>query len=85
MKRGWWILETTGIEVQDLNDTDREHIGAMINGGYTQGEIVQESDCNDPWEDDSAHPAEDWQQEVRENNTRLGYLEWVEHQKEAGE
>lgn len=29
------------------------------------------------WGDHSRHPHSDWQHEVAENNTRLGYWEWV--------
>jgi|GEM_PF-3251141 hypothetical protein len=35
------------------------------------------------WEDDPEYPAEDWQYEVTLGNTRLGYHDWVEHERDA--
>jgi hypothetical protein len=35
-----------------------------------------------PWSEDPDYPVSDWQFEVRNNDTRLGYREWVEHRKE---
>ena len=35
------------------------------------------------WEDDPEFPAEDWKYEVANGDTRLGYREWVEHQRDA--
>lgn len=29
-----------------------------------------------PWEDDPEYPSSEWRQDVAEDNTRLGYLEW---------
>ncbi len=40
MNRGWWKLTFTGVD--ELTDTDKEHIAKLITEGYTQGEIVQE-------------------------------------------
>jgi hypothetical protein len=34
------------------------------------------------WDVDEAYPVADWQQEVVEDNTRLGYRDWVAHQRE---
>lgn len=34
------------------------------------------------WEDDPDHPVEDWRYEVGNNDTRLGYREWIQHRKE---
>jgi hypothetical protein len=36
-------------------------------------------------EDDSAYPREDWQAEVQNGDTKLGYREWVAHRHEAEE
>jgi FAD/FMN-containing dehydrogenase len=38
-----------------------------------------------PWEDDPDWPVEEWMEDVRGNNTRLGYLDWVAHQRETAE
>jgi hypothetical protein len=35
---------------------------------------------DDPWRIDPGYPLEDWVQEVTNDDTRLGYLEWVAHQ-----
>ena len=35
------------------------------------------------WENHSDHEYEDWVIEVRDNSSRLGYVEWVNHQIEA--
>lgn len=33
-----------------------------------------------PWAEDTTHPVEDWQFEVANDDTRLGYWEWVKAQ-----
>lgn len=38
-----------------------------------------------PWVDDPQYPAADWQNEVAADETRLGYLEWVQHKREEHE
>ena len=35
------------------------------------------------WEEIEGHPVEDWRYEVKNDDTRLGYLEWVDHRVEA--
>ena len=35
------------------------------------------------WDEDPDYPAEDWRYEVSNNDTRLGYHDWVTHQKES--
>jgi hypothetical protein len=35
------------------------------------------------WEDDPEFPAEDWKDEVANGDTRLGYHEWVQNQRDA--
>jgi hypothetical protein len=37
----------------------------------------------DPWEDNPEFPVEDWRYEVANDDTRLGYLEWIEHKRES--
>lgn len=32
----------------------------------------------DPWADDWAHPVDDWKTEVANDDTRLGYLDWID-------
>lgn len=36
----------------------------------------------DIWASDDQYPVEQWQYEVGEDDTRLGYWDWVSHQKE---
>lgn len=36
-----------------------------------------------PWADDPLYPVSDWQDEVANGDTRLGYIEWVEHRRES--
>ena len=31
------------------------------------------------WDEDEKYPVKDWQYEVANDDTRIGYLEWVEH------
>lgn len=33
------------------------------------------------WDDYTDFPVSEWRMEVVEDNTRLGYLEWVDHQR----
>lgn len=37
------------------------------------------------WDDDQEHSAADWQYEVANGDTRLGYAAWVEQRREATE
>lgn len=38
------------------------------------------SDDNDPWRLDPHYPLADWVQEVTNDDTRLGYLDWCDYQ-----
>ena len=37
------------------------------------------------WDEDEKYPVKDWQYEVANDDTRIGYLEWIEHTKEQSE
>ena len=39
----------------------------------------------DPWGDDEKYPRKDWQYEVANGDTALGYLEWLDHKRDAEE
>lgn len=39
----------------------------------------------DPWGEDPEYPQADWGREASENNTRLGYWDWVASQREMDE
>lgn len=47
--------------------------------------IAREERMQDPpwWPEHTHWTREDWRQEVREDNTLLGYQDWVEHQIES--
>jgi hypothetical protein len=34
------------------------------------------------WDNDKQFPVEDWRYEVANNDTRLGYLEWLKHMRQ---
>lgn len=40
---------------------------------------------DDPWRVDPDYPLADWVQEVTNDDTRQGYLDWVAHEKERRE
>ena len=42
MKKGWWSLIIAGVD--ELTETDQEHIAELIKQGFTSGEIVQEDE-----------------------------------------
>lgn len=44
---------------------------------------VYDVEPENPWEEDPGYPPSEWQLDVRENNTRLGYQGWVAHKQEA--
>jgi len=45
MARGWWALSTDGVE--ELFETDLEHIAEMIKQGFTSGDLVQDDEETD--------------------------------------
>lgn len=47
------------------------------------GTVLPKPTDSDPWKEHDNYPVKDWQHEVSENNTRLGYQDWVKHQREA--
>ena len=49
--------------------------------GFTDGPL--ENPKTDPWATDPEFPLEDWINEVRANDTRLGYHDWIKSQREA--
>ncbi|MBA4751445.1 MAG: hypothetical protein H2055_04345 [Sphingopyxis sp.] len=46
--------------------------------------IVSPPDAQEPWIDRAGHPLGDWKYEVTNDDTRLGYLDWIAA-REAGE
>lgn len=39
--------------------------------------------AENPWTEDPEYPKEDWEYEVANGDTRLGYQDWVSHQRES--
>lgn len=46
---------------------------------------VQKEAAGGVWRENSAHPVSDWQYEVANGDTKLGYWEWVVCQLEQAE
>lgn len=40
---------------------------------------------SDPWKSDETYPITDWQYEVANGDTVLGYRDWLDHQREAAD
>lgn len=36
-----------------------------------------------PWQENTDYPVRDWQYEVTNDDTRLGYQDWVDHKIES--
>ena len=45
--------------------------------------MLEVTAAKDIWEEDPEYLADYWRYEVQNNNTRLGYWDWVDTQKEA--
>ena len=58
-------------------------MGDKYNTDIAAWERLTASVKPDPWTEDKDYPVSDWQDEVRANDTRLGYLEWIEHRRES--
>jgi len=41
------------------------------------------TEARDPWGEDTGHPRADWQHDVSDDNTSLGYWDWVDSIKEC--
>ena len=48
-----------------------------------QASVLEVTAAKDIWEEDPEYLADYWRYEVQNNNTRLGYWDWVDTQKEA--
>lgn len=67
----------------DCTSADEVHDFLVNNWEEVLGDESSLSSLGDPWSEDPEFPVADWQYEVQNNDTRLGYHEWVEHRKEA--
>ena len=52
-------------------------------GIQTEQEILLEHAKHKSWDYIKDFPISDWQDEVRAGDTRLGYLEWIDHRRES--
>lgn len=59
---------------------DQEGVEAAIEGQDTESSVSAEEVAPEHFE---SFPEEDWETEVKELSTRLGYVDWVAHQVEA--
>jgi hypothetical protein len=41
--------------------------------------------ASDPWSEDADFPVADWQHAVANDETRLGYKDWCDHQRQMEE
>ena len=48
-------------------------------------QAANESGGRDTWDEDPNYPVADWQYDVSNDDTRLGYWEWVDAQLEYGD
>lgn len=46
---------------------------------------IEPADDRDPWGSDDTYPRADWEYEVGNGDTNLGYWEWVDNQREMAE
>src|SRR3546814_13878175 len=62
-------------------DRDRGHAGSAVEGAQRWTVMSRRSH----WDDNPDHPVYDWKIEVTNDDTRLGYLDWVEARSERSE
>jgi len=94
----WAAMDEDGewywYDVKPFRDDNLEHWYPACNPVAFQRALIYDRDCPwdkslverprpDPWSEDPDYPVSDWQFEVARNDTRLGYREWVSHQREA--
>ena len=77
--------------LQNMADQQASHGGdprdtlALVDDAITEVPELRREPTLQPashWEEDETYPVEDWRREVVDDDTRLGYLEWVTHQRE---
>lgn len=78
--------------VQANRDYGRETNSDEMDNGYADIEDatlcmtwVVRPTTDDPWAEVPDYPVADWQYEVGNDDTRLGYLDWVAHKQEGRE
>ena len=74
----------------DMNSSDNRPFNTLEAEAIEEVELLSKNyemkikAMNPPshWDEDEKYPVKDWQYEVANDYTRIGYLEWVEHTKE---
>ena len=74
----------------DMNSSDNRPFNTLEAEAIEEVELLSKNyemkikAMNPPshWDEDEKYPVKDWQYEVANDYTRIGYLEWVEHRKE---
>lgn len=70
------------------NDAQGGNLSALRAADEARGELARVAGCvkdekEEPLSDEERFPKSDWQYEVSNGDTALGYVEWVAHRKEA--
>lgn len=81
-----WTLEVRDYEIEHLDDAEDEDFQTDEYGDKYSASLWESEHQDYDW--DSEHedwPREDWQYEVQNGDTRLGYNEWVAHNRESEE
>ena len=82
-----WIADQMGvdslIEYLDLDNRDADSAAEIIERLGFDPRGGGDPTAEDGWTEDPDWPLADWRYEVANDDTRLGYAEWVKHNKEA--
>jgi hypothetical protein len=74
------------VESGDWDDGDSKVISSRVVVRDSSWTVVADTDAAEAeishWEEDPQHPVADWQYEVSNDDTRLGYRDWLAHQEE---
>src|SRR3546814_1737565 len=71
-------VQTCALPIFPGPDRDRGHAGSAVEGAQRWTVMSRRSH----WDDNPDHPVYDWKIEVTNDDTRLGYLDWVEARSE---
>jgi predicted ATPase len=80
----WWAEELPDREMPDDVEARRREYFEHVEGESYVLEPTTLTLPDEPshWDNDPLHPVSDWQYEVANGGTRLGYREWVQQQTE---
>ena len=86
---GQWGADVDEVETFEESSflAENEFVIHTYSEDYPMIRVVVEPaarpDDRDPWGEDPEWPRKDWARECSENDTSLGYWDWVDSQKEA--